>query len=274
MADDPSRDVYSLEGVSFSYGQVEALKDISFTLRNGETLAVLGANGTGKSTLLKILNGLVFPTAGSLSFMGTPMTEEAFGSDFSKCFRERVGFLFPEPDVQLFCPTVFDEVAFGPMQLGLSADEAAGRAEELLVMLGISALGVRPPYTLSGGEKKKVALASVLAVNPDVILMDEPTNGLDPRSQVWLTELIERLKSLKKSFVISTHDLSLVEDLSDRVVLLDESHGVAAVGGALEILENKDLLLEVNIIHEHTHRHGKVVHTHSHGPYATHDDHD
>jgi cobalt/nickel transport system ATP-binding protein len=170
--------------------------------------------------------------------------------------------------------TVFEEVAFAPMQLDLGEKEAQGRADELLAMLGISALRDRAPYSLSSGEKKKVAIASVLSTNPDVILMDEPTNGLDPRSQVWLIGLIEEFKALGKTLVISTHDLSLVEDLSDRVVLLDESHGVAAVGGSLGILKDKDLLLRVNVIHEHTHRHGDVLHTHSHGPYATHDDHD
>ncbi|MEK7774177.1 MAG: ABC transporter ATP-binding protein, partial [Deltaproteobacteria bacterium] len=216
-------EVYALEGVGFSYGKVVALRDASFSVCRGESLAVLGANGSGKSTLLKILNGLIFPSAGTVGFMGGPLTESSLSGPFRRCFRERVGFVFPEPDVQLFCPTVFEEVAFGPLQLDLGADEARKRVDEILDMLGISALKDRPPYTLSSGEKKKVAIASVLSINPDVLLLDEPTNGLDPRTQVWLFEILARLKSLKKTFVMATHDLSLAEDFAERVVVIDES---------------------------------------------------
>jgi len=269
-----TEELYRLEGVSYVYAEQAALRDVTFTVRRGETLAILGANGSGKSTLLKILNGLICPTGGRISFMGAPMTGEGFAGNALKCFRERVGFVFSEPDVQLFCPTVFDEVAFGPLQLGLEQHEASGRAAELLVMLGISGLKDRPPYTLSTGEKKKVAIASVLAVNPDVLLLDEPTNGLDPRTQVWLFELIESLKGLKKTCIMSTHDLSLVEDLAERALVIDETHALSADGTSREILMNKDLLLAANIIHEHPHRHGDVVHIHSHGPFATHDEHD
>ena len=267
-------DVFRLEGVNYLYGSSYALKDISFAVTRGESLAVLGANGSGKSTLLKVLNGLVFPTSGRVYFLGDPLTEDALRGEFSRCFRERVGFVFPEPDVQLFSPTVFEEVAFGPLQLDIERGEVEKRVAEILSMLGISALKERPPYTLSSGEKKKVAIASVLAVNPDVLLLDEPTNGLDPRTQVWLFELMDELKRLKKTFIMSTHDLSLVEDLAERVVLLDESHTVAADGDALRILKDKDLLLRTNIIHEHTHRHGDVMHIHSHGPFSTHDEHE
>lgn len=267
-------EVYRLEGVSYSYGARPALEAVSFSVARGESVAVLGANGTGKTTLLKIMDGLVFPERGEVSFFGTPMTEEAFGTDFSRCFRERVGFIFPEPDVQLFNATVEEEIIFGPLQLEVPEAEARRRADELLGMLGMTGLRERPPYALSSGEKKKVAIASVLALNPDVILMDEPTSGLDPRSQVWLFDLVERLKSLKKTIVISTHDLSLVEDLSDRVVVLNESHGVEKTGPVLEILRDTELLLGANIIHEHRHRHGEIVHTHSHGPWARHDEHE
>jgi len=268
------QDLYKLEGVSYSYGEFPALTEVSFSVRGGECLAVLGANGTGKSTLLKILNGLVFPSSGSVAFEGREITEEGLRGGFLRRFRETVGFVFSEPDVQLFCPTVFEEVAFGPLQLELPEEEVSMRVEDVLNMLGISALRERAPHTLSSGEKKKVAIASVLAVNPDVLLMDEPTNGLDPRTQVWLLELVGGLKEIKKTFVIATHDLSLAEDLADRVVVLDESHSVASVGPTREVLEDKDLLLKVNIIHEHAHRHGSLVHRHSHGPYATHDEHD
>lgn len=266
--------VYRLEGVNYSYGDFSALRDVSFSLSAGESVAILGANGSGKSTLLKILNGLVFPSSGIITFFGERMAEESLRGGFLRCFRERVGFVFPEPDVQLFCPTVFDEVAFGPLQLKLPEDEVRRRAESLLEMLGIKQLKDRAPYSLSSGEKKKVAIASVLATNPDILIFDEPTNGLDPRTQVWLFELMQGLKELNKTFIMSTHDLSFVQDFAGRVILLDESHAIAADGAVSAILKDKDLLLKTNIIHEHTHRHGNITHIHSHGPYSTHDEHD
>jgi cobalt/nickel transport system ATP-binding protein len=266
-------EVYRLQGVSFSYGASVAVRDVSFAVKRGETLALIGANGSGKSTLLKILDCLIHPSAGIMSFLGKRLDEEALRGGLGRSFRERVGFVFAEPDVQLFSPTVFDELAFGPLQLGLSGEEVRHRVEELLDALGISTLRDRPPYTLSSGEKKKVAIASVLAINPQVLLLDEPTNGLDPRAQVWLYELIQGLKGLK-TFIIATHDLSMAGDLADRAIVLDEAHGVAADGPTAEILRDKDLLLRTNIIHEHAHRHGNIVHIHSHGPFSTHDEHE
>lgn len=267
-------EVYSVEGVSFYYGGQAALEEVNFSVNRGESLAVLGANGSGKSTLLKILDGLIYPASGTVRFFGRTITEDTLAGEFLMAFRSSVGFVFSEPDVQLFSPTVFDEIAFGPLQLGLEPGEARARTDELLGMLGITALSRRPPYALSAGEKKKVAIASVLAVDPDVLLLDEPTNGLDPRSQVWLLELMESLRKLGKTFVISTHDLSLAEDFSDRVLVLGEDHTVAADGPMTEVLDDKDLLLRANIIHEHAHRHGDIVHVHSHGPFATHDEHE
>ncbi|MFQ5465241.1 MAG: energy-coupling factor ABC transporter ATP-binding protein [Thermodesulfobacteriota bacterium] len=267
-------EVFAVEGVSFSYDGHPALKDVSFTVEAGESLSILGANGTGKTTLLKVLDGLAAPDTGSVRFFGSPLTDRSLTGDLLRAFRSRVGLVFSDPDVQLFSPTVFDEVAFGPLQLGLGPGEAARRADELLDMLGISRLRDRPPYALSDGEKKKVAIASVLAADPDVLLLDEPTGGLDPRSQVWFMELLAELRTLDKTFVISTHDLSLAEDFSDRIIVLSEGHGVAADGPKAEILADRALLLEENIIHEHAHRHGDVVHVHSHGPFSVHDEHD
>ncbi len=266
-------EVYRLEGVGFSYGKSVALEDISFTVERGESLAVIGANGSGKSTLLKILDCLLCPSAGIITFLGERLGEEALKGGLLKSFRESVGFVFAEPDAQLFCPTVFEELAFGPLQLDLPEEEVRRRVEELLKMLGIEGLKERPPYTLSGGEKKKVAIASVLAANPDVLLLDEPTNGLDPRAQVWLYELLQGLKGLK-TFIMATHDLSLIDDFAGRAIVLDESHRIVADGPAGRILKDKDMLLSANIIHEHKHRHGDITHIHSHGPFSTHDDHE
>ncbi|MEK6531421.1 MAG: ABC transporter ATP-binding protein [Deltaproteobacteria bacterium] len=266
--------IYRLSNVSYSYGAACAVEDFSLSISGGETVAVLGSNGSGKTTLLKMLNGLLFPTDGAIEFSGAPLKEEALTGEFRRCFRERVGYVFPESDVQLFCPTVFDELAFGPLQLQMPDDEVRGRVSSLMEMLGIEALKARPPYTLSTGEKKKVAIASVLSINPDVLLLDEPTDGLDPRSQVWLFEVLQGLRELKKTIIISTHDLSLAEDLTERSVVIDESHHKAADGPTHEILNNRELLLRANMIHEHTHRHGAIVHSHSHGPFSRHDEHD
>lgn len=267
-------EVYRLENVSFSYGGRPALRQMSFAVSKGSSLAILGANGSGKSTLLKIMNGLVYPEAGAVYFTGQPLTEAALHGEFLKCFRMKVGFVFSEPDVQLFCSTVREEISFGPLQLGITEEETEKRVSTLVDMLGIRHIEDRAPYTLSSGEKKKAAIAATLAVNPDVLLLDEPTNGLDPRTQVWLYELLESLKSIGKTIVMATHDLSLAQDLSDRVIVLDEAHQVAADGPTGKVLADKDLLLKANIIHEHAHRHGDIIHRHSHGPYSIHDEHE
>lgn len=267
-------EAYRLEGVSFSYEGIPALRGVSFVVGRGATVAVLGANGSGKSTLLKIMDGLVQPLAGEVRFEGHLLTEAALKGESLRGFRQKVGFVFSDPDVQLFCPTVREDIAFGPRQLGLGAKEAQERVSGLMEMLGIGHLGDRAPYTLSGGEKKKAAIAGVLAANPEVLLLDEPTSGLDPRTQVWLFELLEALKAAGRTIVMATHDLSLVSDLCDRTVVLDEAHTLAADGKTGEVLRDKGLLLRANIIHEHSHRHGDIIHRHSHGPYSTHDEHD
>ena len=266
--------LFDIKGVSYRYGDKHiGLKDINMQVQNGESLAILGANGSGKSTLLKIMAGLVFPENGSITAIGKTLTQDILAGDFAGFFRSKVGFVFQEPEVQIFCPTVWDEIAFGPLQLGIEKSEVRQRVDDTLDMLGIKALRDRQPHHLSGGEKKKVAIGAVLSLNPDMLLLDEPTNGLDPRTQVWLFELLAGLRMVKKTIIMATHDLSIVEDLADRVVVLSEEHTIVADGRPDEVLRDKDLLLKVNIIHEHTHRHGDIVHIHSHGPFARHDEH-
>ncbi len=268
-----AEEVFGIKGVSFSYGEVPALREVSFSLGRGECLAVIGASGAGKTTLMKIISGLVQPGSGSVDFLGRTLEGYWLKRPKEGRFRAMVGFVFPEPDVQLFCRTVADEVAFGPLQMGLKAEEARQRARDTMEMLGITGLSGRPPHRLSSGEKKKVQLASILSVNPEVLLLDEPTFGLDPRTQVWLLDILLGLKDLGKTFMLATHDLSLVEDFSERVIVIDEDHRLRAEGATQEILRDRKLLLSVNLIHEHAHRHGTVVHIHSHGPNAPHDEH-
>ncbi|MBI3754299.1 MAG: ABC transporter ATP-binding protein, partial [Deltaproteobacteria bacterium] len=220
-----SEPIFNIQGISYLYGDKHVgLKDVNMQVQSGESLAILGANGSGKSTLLKILAGLAFPSQGKVTALGRPLSQDTLSGDFSGFFRSKLGFVFQEPDVQIFCPTVWDEIAFGPLQLDILKDEVRKRVDDTLDMLGITALKDRQPHHLSGGEKKKVAIGSVLSLNPDVLLLDEPTNGLDPRTQVWLFELLTGLRMVKKTIIMATHDLSIVEDLADRVIVLSEDH--------------------------------------------------
>jgi cobalt/nickel transport system ATP-binding protein len=242
-----------------------ALDGIDLEVGCGEHVAIVGANGSGKSTLLKMLDGLVFPTSGTITAFGQPLTEEALEDpDFRREFRSRVGFVFQDADVQLFCSNAFDELAFGPLQLGLDEAEVRRRVAEVAEQLRIDRILDRAPYTLSGGEKKRVAIGSVLTMEPHVLLLDEPTNALDPRSQVWLLDVLEEWKQAGRTVVIATHDLSIAEESADRMVVLSEDHRVATDGPPAEVLENREVLLAVNLIHEHAHRHGDVTHVHEH----------
>ncbi len=261
--------IFDLQNVSYLYnGRVRALEDICLKIRQGEQVALLGANGSGKSTLLAIIDCLIYPTSGSYYAFGNLVTEEIFDTlkdnDFKRFFRSKVGFVFQNPDVQLFSSTVFDEIAFGPMQLDMSADEVKERVEELMDMLGITKLRDRAPHTLSGGEKKKVCIASVLATNPDVLLLDEPTAGLDPRSQLWLIELLNELASCGKTIITATHDLDIVANISQRAVVIGENHRIVVDSNVDDVLSDVDLLLQTNLMHEHMHRHGRIVHKHIH----------
>lgn len=267
------RHVFELEGVSHTYlSRFPALVDIDLRIARGERLVLLGANGSGKSTLLQILDALIYPTQGVVKAFGTVVDESSMEDHgFSRYFREKVGLLFQNPDVQLFNSSVYDEVAFGPLQLDMPVEEVKERVEDVLEMLDIAHLSARAPHTLSGGEKKKVALASMLALNPSVLLLDEPTNDLDPRTRAWLVDMLRALGAAGKTIVTATHDLNLASQIADRAVVIGEDHRIAAQGKAEEVLGDKHLLLEANLIHEHVHRHGDIVHEHGHGHIADHE---
>ncbi len=259
--------VFDLHNVSFHYPDgVVALSGVSLTVAEGERLALLGANGSGKSTLLKLLAGLAQPTSGEMSAFGAPLTAALLKDETkAQAFRRRVGVVFQSADVQLFNPTVRDEIAFGPLHLGLDRAEVEQRVEDALRLLGLEALAERAPYKLSGGEKKRVALGSVLVCDPEVLLFDEPTAGLDPRTQDWLVELLERLHAAGKALVLATHQLHELPRLADRAVVLAEDHTLAGEGAVHDVLADRDLLLHVNLIHEHAHYHGSLLHVHPHG---------
>lgn len=249
--------VFLVDAVSYTYlDRFAALNDVSLTIGRGEKVALLGANGCGKSTLLKILDGLIFPDAGTFTAFGETVTEDVLEDEqFNHAFRSRVGFIFQNSDAQVFSPTVRDEVAFGPLNLGMSTAEVAERVHDTLAMLEIADLADRAPYQLSGGQKKRVAIASVLVMNPEVLLFDEPTAALDPRTQQWLIELIVELNDAGKTIVLATHDLETIDVLADRCLVFGENHRLVSCGTPIEILGDRHLLLSVNLIHERTHLH-------------------
>lgn len=231
-----------------------AVTGVSFDVIGGEKLALLGANGCGKSTLLKMLDGLVFPDRGSVYAFGEQLTEDHLEDEqFNRGFRSRVGFVFQSSDSQVFSPTVREEVAFGCLQLGLDAEQTLSRTNDVLAMLDIGDLADRAPFQLSGGEKKRVAIASVLVMNPDVLLFDEPTAALDPRTQHWLIELIVELNTAGKTIVLATHDLDVLHRLADRCLVFTEEHTLARTGSPADILTDRQLLTDVNLIHPSSH---------------------
>ena len=272
--------LFQLSGVGYRYlDRFTALEAIDLTIHAGESVALLGANGCGKSTLLKILDGLLFPGCGRVTAFGEQLSEQLLETDaFRRFFRSRVGFVFQNPDIQLFCPTVYEEIAFGPLQLDLPEAEVRQRVEDLLALLELAPLRDRSPTHLSGGQKKKVAIAAVLSTNPEVLLLDEPGSGLDPRSQRWLADLVGALRQAGKTIVTATHDLTIVDEIASRVVILAEDHRIAAVGPPAQVLTDLELLLRANLIDERPYAHAHLHypwhrHEHSHGGGPSHHHH-
>ena len=226
-----------------------ALDDVSLAVAPGEKVALLGANGCGKSTLLKVLDGLVFPDDGVYEAFGAKVTDANLEDEqFNRGFRSRVGFVFQNSDAQVFSPTVRDEIAFGPLNMGLHPGVVEARVADTLAMLDIPDLADRAPYQLSGGQKKRVAIASVLVMNPEVLLFDEPTAALDPRTADWLMDLIVELNRGGKTIVLATHDLATLGVLADRCVVFSEDHRIVAEGPPAEVLANRAQLESVNLI--------------------------
>jgi cobalt/nickel transport system ATP-binding protein len=256
--------LFELRDVCFDYEGIPAVRQLSLEIAAGERIALLGANGSGKSTLLRILDGLYPASAGTVKFDGELLTPERLQDDkFALPFRRRVGLVFQNPDVQLFNPTVWDEVAFAPLQLRWPKEEVIATVDRTLELMRISQLRDRPPYRLSGGEKKRVALASVIVLEPEVLLLDEPTAMLDPRSQSQIIDLIHEWKGSSKAVVTATHQLEIVEDIAERIIVMEEGK-ITASGPSPEILSDQELLLRANLVHAHRHTHGKVSHSHPH----------
>ena len=222
--------LFSLDNVCFAYEGHIALRYITLDVARGETVVLQGSNGCGKSTLLKLLNGLVYAEEGTYMFDGDVIDEKSLKDNtFSKKFHQRVGFIFQNSDVQLFCGNVEEEISFGPRQMGLSEEEVKRRTDDVIGLLGIEDLRERAPYHLSGGEKRKVAIACILSMNPEALVLDEPLAGLDRKTQEWLVGFLLDLKKAGKTLIVSTHNDELAHTLADRLVVIGDDHNIESI---------------------------------------------
>ena len=258
--------IFELNDVYFSYlGKFPALCGVDIRINQGQKISIIGANGSGKSTFLQLLDGLIFADKGTLSFCGQQLNEKNFNdAKFSQEFRRRVGFIFQNSDVQLFCPTVKQDIVFGPLQLGFAKDKIQKRLEKLITTLNIEELLDRSPHQLSIGEKRKIAIASTLIIDPQILILDEPTAGLDPLTTRTIIDLLIEENSSGKTIITATHDLHIVEEISDIVYVFGTDKKIIKFGLADNILNDMDLLTANNLVHIHSHRHKDKVHLHPH----------
>jgi len=234
-----SHHIVELKDVHFHYPDgTEALKGISFKVFHGESVGITGANGAGKTTLLLNLNGHLLPTSGEISIGEIPLTKKT-----KQEIRKKVGFVFQRPDDQLFMPSVYEDVAFGPINLGLSQEKVDDRVKSALQMVGCLHLMKRPPHRLSEGQKRSVAIAAVMAMHPDILVMDEPASNLDPKSR---RQLINLLKGFQHTKIIASHDLDLILDVCERCIMIKDGK-IVIDGPTEEVLTNVVLLDENNL---------------------------
>jgi cobalt/nickel transport system ATP-binding protein len=234
-----SHHIVEVENLAYTYPDgTEALSGLSFRITHGESVAIVGANGAGKSTLLLHLNGFLEPGGGKVRIGDFPLTRDTVSD-----IRKTVGMVFQDPDDQLFMPTVFEDVAFGPLNLGLPGEEVEARAVEALERVGALHLRDRPPYRLSGGEKRAVAIATILAMTPSILVMDEPTSNLDPAAR---RHFIDLLASFEHTKIVATHDLDMVLDLCGRTIVMKDGR-VAADGPTRELFEDEALLKDCRL---------------------------
>jgi cobalt/nickel transport system ATP-binding protein len=247
-----------LNNINYDYEDYRALENISLSLKKGEKAVLLGSNGSGKSTLLKILAALYFCKEGEYRFCDEVVTKKSL----TKEFRKRVGIVFQNPESMIFNPTVRDEIAFSLREFGF--DNVDERVQNIADKFGISALLDKNPLYLSGGEKQKVILAAILVYEPELLLLDEPTAAMDPKTTGWLIDL---LLDLEITLIVATHDLSLAYEISDRAIVIDESHKKVYDGDIEKLYEDLDLLIQANLIHKHRHKHKDFSHSHYHKHY-------
>lgn len=209
-----------LDDICFAYDSTPVLKHFSTEVADGEFVVIKGDNGCGKSTLLNIINALEFAEIGTYTFDGTVIDKKAMKNEqFAKAFHQKIGYVFQNTDAQLFCSSVYDEIAFAPRQMQLDEAEIVKRVDDMLKLTGTEHLKERAPFHLSMGEKKKVAVASVLAMNPQVLILDEPMNFLDKKSREWLVEFLNQMHSVGKTIIIVSHTDDF-DKMADRIIEL------------------------------------------------------
>ncbi len=235
--------IYSIKDLVFSFTNKVVLNKINLEIENGEHIAIVGPNGAGKSTLLKVMDFLEPFQNGKITFMGKTITGEMVKNPKNVLWvRKHVGFLFQDPNIELFSQTVYDDIIFAPLSLGFK--DAEERAERVIRMLKIGHLRDCAPFHLSDGEKKKVALASVLVMDTDVILLDEPTTNLDPKSKREIIEIIKDLEKNGKTVIVATHELKMLKEIVENVVVLNS--GTINFNGPIDELFSNPEILEKN----------------------------
>ena len=236
--------VLSTENLGFTYPDgTEAIKDINISIEKGDKVAIIGPNGAGKSTLLSHFNGLSEPTKGLIKIKGKtivykkkPLIE----------VRQKVGVVFQNPDNQLFAPSVVEDVAFGPMNLGLSLEEVDNRVKESLKLVGMTGFENKPPHHLSGGQKKRVSIAGVVAMRPEIMILDEPTAGLDPQGVEQVLNILNNLNETGMSIIISSHDIEMITEFADKIFVLHEGE-IINQGTTEEVFRNHELLIKSHL---------------------------
>lgn len=233
--------IIEIKDLSYTYSDgTTALNNISLKIENGKKIAILGSNGSGKSTLLQHLNGLILAQKGSVNISSLSLNKK----NLTK-IREKVGLVFDNPDNQLFAQTVYDDIAFGPRNMGLSEEEISKRVIDIIELLKIDKLKDKQPFNLSLGQKKKVALGGVLSMNPDIMVFDEPFSGLDPLSQKQFLDILEKLYKLKHTLIITTHDVDMAYTWADECIILNKGEILAQ--GDKKILEDEKLMEFANL---------------------------
>lgn len=257
--------IFELNNVSYRFPEgTPGLHEITLRIDPGERLAIIGPNGSGKTTLLMLLDLLLPASPGEFRYSGRPIDGERLNDPlFLHEFRSKVALVFQNSDAQIFCTNVREEIAFGPAHFA-GEPELTQRVNASAATLDVTRLLDRSPVRLSSGEKKRVAIASALALQPEVLLLDEPTAGLDPRNVRALLRAIEQERERGTTLITATQDIHLVWEIADRVVVLSEDNRVAAIGGTPQILGDRALLEQHNLFHEHIHRHGDHWHRHAH----------
>ncbi|WP_240338321.1 energy-coupling factor ABC transporter ATP-binding protein [Peribacillus alkalitolerans] len=234
-----SEPIVTFEQVSYQYADgTMALNEINFTIEKGKKIALIGNNGAGKSTLFLLLNGILRPTSGHIFYNGKKLT---YKQKEIQQLRQQVGIVFQNPETQLFSSSVYDDIKFGPKNLNLPTEEIERRVNEVLTLTETESLKDKPPHFLSIGQKKRVAIAGIVAMNPELMVLDEPTAGLDPYYSIRMMDILKDIHHRNRTILLSTHNVDLAYEWADEVIILNNGH-LLAQGTAVEVFNKKEIL--------------------------------